>query len=59
LFHLGDDPGETKNLFFSQANKRKELRALLTELTKRKNGRTAPTDRTPIGIENIPRLDQR
>lgn len=58
LFHLGDDPGETKNLFFSQANKRKELRALLTELTKRKNGRTAPTDRTPIGIENIPRLDR-
>ena len=58
LFHLGRDPGETQNLFFREAQKRRELRVQLAELTS-KAGRSAPTGRTPIGIENIPRLDKR
>jgi arylsulfatase A-like enzyme len=51
LFHLGRDPGETTNLFFKEAEKRRELQALLSEL--KTSGRSAPKDRKPIGIENI------
>lgn len=59
LFHLGQDPGETTNLFFRDAKMRKELQSRLAELTKSQQGRTAPTGRTPIGIDNIPRLSGR
>ncbi len=51
LFHLGNDPGETTNLFFEESQKRKELQALLRNL--KASGRSAPKGRRPIGIENI------
>jgi len=57
LFNLKTDPGERTNLFFEEAAKRKELQALLAELTRKKGGRSAPTKRVPIGIENIPRIE--
>ena len=52
LFHLGEDPGESTNLFFEKSEKRTELQVLLREL--KKSGRSAPRGRRPIGIENIP-----
>ncbi len=55
LFDLSNDPGETTNLYFSEAEKRKEMQVLLKELTQ-SGGRSAPRKRTPIGIENIPTL---
>ena len=54
LYNLADDPGETTNLYFKEPDKRKQLQALLKTL--KESGRSAPTGRTPIGIENIPRL---
>jgi len=54
LFDLEKDPGETTNLFFREEAKRKELEALL-ELLK-SSGRSAPKNRTPLGIERIPVL---
>ncbi len=54
LYHLDDDPGETNNLFFSEAEKRMELQELLSRL--KSSGRSAPTDRSPIGMANIPKL---
>ncbi len=51
LFHMGNDPGETTNLFFEESQKRKELQALLRNL--KTSGRSAPKGRRPIGIENI------
>lgn len=52
LFDLEEDPGETTNLFFIKEKKRKELQELLQHL--KSSGRSAPTNRSPIGIENIP-----
>ena len=52
LFHLGNDPGETTNLFFEESRKRQELQTLLSNL--KSSGRSAPKGRKPIGIENIP-----
>lgn len=52
LFHLGNDPGETTNLFFRELEKRRELQTLLRTL--KATGRSAPKARKPIGIENIP-----
>lgn len=54
LYNLEDDPGETKNLYFTNEAKREELRALLKDL--KESGRSAPKGRKPIGIENIPSL---
>jgi arylsulfatase A len=54
LFHLGNDPGETTNLFFEESQKRKELQELLHKL--KASGRSAPKGRKPIGIENIPKV---
>jgi len=54
LYDLEADPGETTNLYFKESAKRKELQALLKKL--KKSGRSAPIDRVPIGIKNIPRL---
>ena len=45
------DPGETDNLFFKNESKRKELQELLEKL--KKEGRSAPEVRKPIGFENI------
>jgi arylsulfatase A len=53
LFNLHQDPGETTNLFFSDAARRKEMQTLLKKLIG-KEGRTAPTGRKPVGISNIP-----
>ena len=52
LYNLDRDPGETNNLYFVEEAKRKEMQALLAEL--KTSGRSAPKDRQPIGIENIP-----
>lgn len=49
LFNLADDPGETTNLFFSEAAKREELQLLLEKLTRKDGGRSAPLGRTPLG----------
>lgn len=56
LYHLGKDPGETTNLFFKEAERREAMQALLNEL--KKSGRSAPTGREPIGVENIPVIDR-
>ena len=52
LYDLEKDPGETTNLFFKEEAKRKELQALLEKL--KSSGRSAPKNRKPIGMENIP-----
>ena len=57
LFHMGKDPGETTNLFFIEADKRKELQQLLEKL--KVSGRSAPKGRKPVGIENIPVLTRK
>lgn len=57
LYHLGRDPGETTNLYFTEADKRLELQALLSTL--KTSGRSAPRSRKPIGIENIPATSRR
>jgi hypothetical protein len=54
LFDLTRDPGETTNLFFTEAAKRQELQSILK--TSKSSGRSAPRNRIPVGIENIPRL---
>ena len=54
LYDLGKDPGETTNLYFSHEAKRTELQALLKQL--KNSGRSAPRDRKPIGLSNIPTL---
>ena len=54
LYHLATDSGETRNLYFEEEAKRKELQTLLQEL--KDSGRSAPNNRNPIGLENIPRL---
>jgi len=55
LFNLATDPGETTNLFFEETTRRREMQALLEELTV-EGGRSAPRDRSPIGIEGVPKL---
>jgi arylsulfatase A-like enzyme len=51
LYNLLDDPGETTNLYFKEAEKRKGLQKLLEEL--KSSGRSAPLNRQPIGIERV------
>lgn len=46
LYNLESDPGETTNLFFSEAAKREELQALLKRL--KSSGRSAPVGRKPL-----------
>jgi hypothetical protein len=45
------DPGERTNLFFAEADKRKELQDLLEDL--KSSGRSAPKNRNPLGIERV------
>ena len=52
LYNLKTDPGETTNLFFTEETKRKEMQELLEHL--KSSGRSAPMNRKPIGIANIP-----
>lgn len=54
LYDLEKDPGETTNLYFIEEAKRKELQALLEQL--KSSGRSAPRERVPVGIGNIPQL---
>ena len=54
LFNLAVDPGETRNLFFTESAKRHEMQLLLAKLTSQEGGRSAPRNRVPIGLENIP-----
>lgn len=54
LYNLESDPGETTNLYYENEAERKELVALLAQL--KTSGRSAPRNRTPVGIENIPRI---
>ena len=55
LFDLDKDPGETTNLFFTEEARRKQLEELLERL--KSSGRSAPRNRIPVGIENIPRIE--
>jgi arylsulfatase A len=48
LYNLATDPGETTNLYFTEAEKRLELQALLKTLTTKTNGRSAPKNRKPL-----------
>jgi len=54
LYNLQEDPGETNNLFFMETEKRKQLQDLLQQL--KSSGRSAPKNRIPIGIKNIPHI---
>lgn len=54
LYDLSKDPGETRNLYFKEEKKRKEMQALLKKL--KESGRSAPAGRVPLGMENIPSL---
>lgn len=54
LYDLSVDPGETNNLYETETAKRIELQKLLKEL--KQSGRSAPTNRQPIGVENIAKI---
>lgn len=54
LYNLAADPGETTNLYFKEEEVRKEMQALLKKL--KESGRSAPTGRVPMGMENIPQV---
>jgi len=56
LYNLTADPGETTNLYFSNAEKRMQLQALLKELTAKEDGRSAPNNRKALGASRILRL---
>lgn len=58
LYNLAEDPGETRNLFFEEADRRKAMQELLKELTRRDGGRSAPRGRKPLGMAKIPRLEK-
>ncbi len=56
LYNLTNDPGETTNLFFSAADKRKELQKLLQHA--KSSGRSAPLNRQPLGIGRVKELSK-
>ena len=56
LFDLSEDPGETTNLFFTETARRQEMQSLLSRLARKDGGRTAPRQRTPLGVNRIPML---
>lgn len=56
LYNLASDPGERINLFFTEADKRKELQILLEQL--KLSGRSAPKSRQPIGVVKIYELSK-
>jgi arylsulfatase A-like enzyme len=57
LYSLSRDPGEKTNLFFTEADKRKELQKLLLHL--KSSGRSAPQNRQPLGIERVKELSMK
>ena len=52
LYDLSADPGERRNLWLTEVERRRRMEALLGELT-RAGGRTAPRGRTSLGIEFV------
>ena len=54
LYNLKSDPGETSNLYFEAPEKRAELQTLLEQL--KTSGRSAPLNRSPLGIQKIRRI---
>lgn len=56
LYDLENDPGETVNLYHQEPARREQLKELLEHL--KASGRSAPRNRQPIGIENIPILSE-
>lgn len=56
LFNLTEDPGETTNLFFIEAEKREELVQLLQQL--KSSGRSAPLNREPLGVDKVKELSR-
>ena len=52
LYDLSSDPGETHNLFFEQEERRVAMQALLQQLRGR-DGRSAPTGRTPLDLSQV------
>ncbi len=56
LYNLASDPQETNNLYFTNAEKRKELQNLLQQL--KESGRSAPLKRTPLGIKQVKELSR-
>jgi arylsulfatase A-like enzyme len=54
LYDLAVDPGETNNLYLTHGAKKMELQELLRQL--KESGRSAPENRQPIGIANVPKL---
>lgn len=56
LYDLAADPDETTNLYRKHPDRTRSMQRLLATLRAKDGGRTAPRDRKPIGIDNIPRL---
>ncbi len=56
LYDLANDPQETNNLYFTNADKRMELQNLLRQL--KESGRSAPVKRTPLGIKQVKELSR-
>jgi arylsulfatase A-like enzyme len=56
LYNLREDPGETNNLFYTEAEKRKELQKILQQL--KSSGRSAPMNRIPLGIQKVKELSK-
>ncbi|MGB1817510.1 MAG: hypothetical protein ACPHJ3_19250, partial [Rubripirellula sp.] len=54
LYDLATDPGETQNLYFAMPEKTKQMQNLLKQL--KESGRSAPTNRIPMGIKKIRRI---
>ena len=52
LYDLSADPGERRNLWLTEVERRRRMEALLGELTGA-GGRTAPRGRTPLGMEFV------
>ncbi len=57
LFNLETDPGETTNLYYLEAEKRKELQQIL--LQSKTSGRSAPLNREPLGIRKVKELSKK
>ncbi|MEZ6057311.1 MAG: arylsulfatase [Planctomycetaceae bacterium] len=52
LYNLKHDPSETKNLFFVEEERRKQMQTLLQSV-KGRTGRTAPTGRQPFDVDAV------
>ena len=56
LYELVQDPGETRNLYLDEPERREQMQALLSRLKAREGGRTAPLARPPRGLQALPAL---